>query len=135
MIQAKAYAAQSPETDLAPWSFERREPGEHDVRFDILYCGVCHSDLHQIKNDWFPGIFPMVPGHEIVGKVAEVGSHVKKYKVGESVILPFLAKVLCFLTLVTVMPWRRSVALTKESPAARISPLITLPFLSLPSQI
>ena len=85
MIQAKAYAAQSPETDLAPWSFERREPGEHDVQFDILYCGVCHSDLHQIKNDWFPGIFPMVPGHEIVGKVAKVGSHVKKYKVGDLV--------------------------------------------------
>jgi len=85
MIKAKGYAAQSPETDLAPWSFERREPKEHDVQFDILYCGVCHSDLHQIKNDWFPGIFPMVPGHEIVGKVAKVGSHVKKYKVGDLV--------------------------------------------------
>src|SRR5690349_17315974 len=85
MITAKAYAAQSPETDLAPWSFERREVGEHDVQFDIMYCGVCHSDLHQIKNDWFPGIFPMVPGHEIVGKVAKVGSHVKKHKVGDIV--------------------------------------------------
>ena len=85
MIEAKGYAAQTPETDLAPWNFERREPGEHDVQFDILYCGVCHSDLHQIKNDWFPGIFPMVPGHEIVGKVAKVGSHVKKYKVGDLV--------------------------------------------------
>jgi len=85
MIQAKGYAAQTPETDLAPWNFERREPGEHDVQFDILYCGVCHSDLHQIKNDWFPGIFPMVPGHEIVGKVAKVGSHVKKHKVGDLV--------------------------------------------------
>jgi len=85
MIKAKAYAAQSPETDLAPWSFERRDVGEHDVQFDIMYCGVCHSDLHQIKNDWFPGIFPMVPGHEIVGKVAKVGSHVKKYKVGDLV--------------------------------------------------
>lgn len=85
MIQVKAYAAQSPETDLAPWNFERREVGEHDVQFDIMYCGVCHSDLHQIKNDWFPGIFPMVPGHEIVGKVAKVGSHVKKYKEGDLV--------------------------------------------------
>lgn len=85
MIQVKGYAAQSPETDLAPWNFERREPGEHDVQFDIMYCGVCHSDLHQIKNDWFPGIFPMVPGHEIVGKVAKVGAHVKKYKVGDIV--------------------------------------------------
>ncbi len=83
MIQAKGYAAQSPTTDLAPWSFERREVGPHDVQFDILFCGVCHSDLHQIKNDWFPGIFPMVPGHEIVGKVTKVGAHVKKFKVGD----------------------------------------------------
>ncbi|RFZ94608.1 NAD(P)-dependent alcohol dehydrogenase [Mucilaginibacter conchicola] len=83
MIQAKSYAAQNPETDLAPWDFERREVGPHDVQFDILYCGVCHSDLHQIKNDWFPGIFPMVPGHEIVGRVIKVGDHVKNFKVGD----------------------------------------------------
>jgi len=83
MIPVKGYAAQSPETDLAPWDFERREVGPHDVQFDIQYCGVCHSDLHQIKNDWFPGIFPMVPGHEIVGKVVAVGDHVKKFKVGD----------------------------------------------------
>ena len=83
MIQAKGYAAQSPETDLAPWAFERREVGPHDVQIEILYCGVCHSDLHQIKNDWFPGIFPMVPGHEIVGKVIQVGNHVKSFKPGE----------------------------------------------------
>lgn len=83
MIATKAYAAQSPKTDLAPWSFERREVGPHDVQFDILFCGVCHSDLHQIKNDWFPGIFPMVPGHEIVGRVVKVGGHVKKFKVGD----------------------------------------------------
>jgi len=69
MIPVKGYAAQSPTTDLAPWNFERREVGPHDVQFDIQFCGVCHSDLHQIKNDWFPGIFPMVPGHEIVGRV------------------------------------------------------------------
>ena len=81
----KAYAAQSPTTDLAPWNFERREPGNHDVQFDILFCGVCHSDLHQIRNEWFPGIFPMVPGHEIVGKVTKVGDHVKKFKVGDLV--------------------------------------------------
>ena len=85
MIQAKGYAAQTPETDLAPWSFERREVGEHDVQFDILFCGVCHSDLHQIKNEWFAGIFPMVPGHELVGKVTQVGSHVTKYKKGDLV--------------------------------------------------
>jgi len=83
MLPVKGYAAQSPTTDLAPWSFERREVGPHDVQFDILFCGVCHSDLHQIKNDWFPGIFPMVPGHEIVGRVVKVGSHVKKFKVGD----------------------------------------------------
>jgi len=80
MIEAKAYAAQGPTTDLAPWNFERREVGPHDVQIEILYCGVCHSDLHQIKNDWFPGIFPMVPGHEIVGRVIKTGSHVKKFK-------------------------------------------------------
>lgn len=83
MIAAKAYAAQSPAAPLAPWNFERREVGPHDVQFDILYCGVCHSDLHQINNDWFPGIFPMVPGHEIVGRVVKVGAHVKKFKVGD----------------------------------------------------
>lgn len=83
MIRTKAYAAQSPTTDLAPWNFERREVGPHDVQFDIQFCGVCHSDLHQIKNDWFPGIFPMVPGHEIVGRVVKVGDHVKKFKVGD----------------------------------------------------
>lgn len=83
MIQTKGYAAQSETTDLAPWNFERREVGPHDVQFDIKFCGVCHSDLHQIKNDWFPGIFPMVPGHEIVGHVVKVGDHVKKFKIGD----------------------------------------------------
>lgn len=83
MIQTKGYAAQSPNTDLAPWDFERREIGPHDVQFDIAYCGVCHSDLHQIRNEWFPGIFPMVPGHEIVGRVVKVGDHVTKFKVGD----------------------------------------------------
>ncbi|MDQ7947983.1 MAG: NAD(P)-dependent alcohol dehydrogenase [Pedobacter sp.] len=83
MIQTKGYAAQNAETDLAPWNFERREVGAHDVQIEILYCGVCHSDLHQIKNDWFPGVFPMVPGHEIVGKIVKVGDHVKNFKTGE----------------------------------------------------
>ncbi|MES2826595.1 MAG: NAD(P)-dependent alcohol dehydrogenase [Bacteroidota bacterium] len=83
MIATKGYAAQSPETNLAPWNFERREVGPNDVQFDILFCGVCHSDLHQIKNDWFPGIFPMVPGHEIVGRVINVGAAVKNFKVGD----------------------------------------------------
>jgi uncharacterized zinc-type alcohol dehydrogenase-like protein len=83
MIKAKAYAAQTPATDLAPWNFERREVGPHDIQIEILYCGVCHSDLHQIKNDWFPGVFPMVPGHEIVGRVIKTGAHVKKFKVDD----------------------------------------------------
>jgi alcohol dehydrogenase (NADP+) len=83
MIQTKGWAAQTVESDLAPWNFERRAVGPHDVQIDILYCGVCHSDLHQIRNDWFPGIFPMVPGHEIVGKISKVGVHVKKFKVGD----------------------------------------------------
>jgi uncharacterized zinc-type alcohol dehydrogenase-like protein len=85
MTPTKGYAAQSAETDLAPWNFERRDVGPHDVLIDILYCGVCHSDLHAIKNDWFPGIFPMVPGHEIVGRINRVGAHVKKFKAGDLV--------------------------------------------------
>lgn len=83
MISAKSYAVQDAQSDLAPWSFERREVGPHDVQFDIQFCGVCHSDLHQIKDDWGGSIFPMVPGHEIVGKVVKVGSHVKKFRVGD----------------------------------------------------
>ncbi len=83
MTQSKGYAAQSPTTDLAPWDFERREVGPNDVQINIAYCGVCHSDLHQIKNDWFPGIFPMVPGHEIVGTILKVGADVKKFAEGD----------------------------------------------------
>ena len=83
MIAAKGYAAQDPKTPLGPFSFDRREPGPHDVQFDILYCGVCHSDLHQIRDDWGGSIFPMVPGHEIVGRVTTVGSDVSKFKVGD----------------------------------------------------
>lgn len=83
MIQSKGYAAQTPTTDLAVWEFERREVGAHDVQLEILFCGVCHSDLHQIKDEWFPGIFPMVPGHEIVGKVIKVGEHIKNFKIGD----------------------------------------------------
>jgi uncharacterized zinc-type alcohol dehydrogenase-like protein len=85
MLPTKSYAAQTPSATLAPFSFERREPGAHDVLIKIEYCGVCHSDIHQVRNDWFEGIFPMVPGHEIVGKVEKVGAQVKKFKVGDSV--------------------------------------------------
>lgn len=83
MIKVKSYAAQDAKGILAPWSFDRRDVGVKDVQIDILYCGVCHSDLHQIRNEWGNSIFPMVPGHEIVGRITKVGTGVKKFKVGE----------------------------------------------------
>src|SRR4051812_20888887 len=83
MIPTKGYAAQNAKDPLAPFKFERREPGPHDVQFDILYCGVCHSDLHQVRDEWGGSIYPMVPGHEIVGRVTRVGASVKKFKVGD----------------------------------------------------
>ncbi|ABD90415.1 NAD(P)-dependent alcohol dehydrogenase [Rhodopseudomonas palustris] len=83
MIHVKAYAAQSAASPIAPFSLERREPGPHDVQIDILYCGVCHSDLHQARNDWSNSLYPMVPGHEIVGRVVATGAHVKNLKVGD----------------------------------------------------
>ena len=83
MIKVKSYAAQDAKGILAPWSFDRRDVGVKDVQIDILYCGVCHSDLHQIRNEWGNSIFPMVPGHEIVGRITKVGTDVKKFKVGE----------------------------------------------------
>lgn len=83
MIPVKAYAASGARSPLAPLSIERRNPGAFDVRFDILFCGVCHSDLHQVRGEWGGSIFPMVPGHEIVGRVTEVGSEVKKFKAGD----------------------------------------------------
>lgn len=85
MSQAKAYAATSATTPLAPFTFERRTLREDDVNIDILYCGVCHSDIHTAESDWGPSEYPVVPGHEIVGKVTEVGSKVSKYKVGDIV--------------------------------------------------
>lgn len=83
MSVAKAYAAQNATTPLEPWTFERREPGPHDVQFEILYCGVCHSDIHQVRDEWGGSIFPMVPGHEIVGRVIKTGDKVTKFKVGD----------------------------------------------------
>ena len=83
---AKAYAAQSKASGLAPAAIQRRAPGLTDVQIDILYCGVCHSDLHQVRNEWenmMPTVYPCVPGHEIVGRVAKVGSAVKKFKEGD----------------------------------------------------
>jgi len=84
MINTKGYAAQAAGVSLAPWSFERRELNPHDVQLEILYCGVCHSDLHQVRDEWGNGIFPMVPGHEIIGRVIKTGNHVHKFKVGET---------------------------------------------------
>ena len=72
MNNTKAYAAQSATDSLAPFSFQRRDVGTHDVQIEILYCGVCHSDIHQARNEWGNSIYPMVPGHEIVGRVIKV---------------------------------------------------------------
>lgn len=83
MITTKAYAAQSAKSPLAPFSLQRREAGDYDVHMEILYCGVCHSDIHQVRGEWGNSIFPMVPGHEIVGRVVKVGSKVSRFKVGD----------------------------------------------------
>lgn len=83
MSKASAYAALDSNTPLKPYQFERREPGAHDVQIDILFCGVCHSDLHTARNEWNNTQYPSVPGHEIVGRVMAVGSEVKNFKVGE----------------------------------------------------
>ena len=72
------YAAQSAQDNLAPYRFERREPRADDVVIDILFCGVCHSDLHQARNDWANSIYPVVPGHEIIGRVRSVGAAVTR---------------------------------------------------------
>ena len=80
---AKAYAAQSATTPLAPFSFERRDPLPDDVSIDILFCGVCHSDLHTVRGEWGGTLYPCVPGHEIVGRVTAVGSNVTKFAVGD----------------------------------------------------
>jgi uncharacterized zinc-type alcohol dehydrogenase-like protein len=81
----KAYAVQNKTSQLENWTIERRAVGEHDIQIDILYCGVCHSDYHQIRDDWGGSIYPMVPGHEIVGRVSKTGDDVKKFKIGDLV--------------------------------------------------
>lgn len=88
MYSSKAYAASSPSSPLASASIPRREATERDVQIEILYCGICHSDLHYARNEWgdfFPTVYPCVPGHEIVGKVTRVGSKVTKFAVGDTV--------------------------------------------------
>jgi len=83
MLQSKGYAAQNPTAPLAPYNFIRRDPDPTDVQIDILYCGVCHSDLHQARDEWGGTIYPIVPGHEIIGRVVQVGDKVQKFKVGD----------------------------------------------------
>lgn len=98
---AKAFAAQSATSSLAPFTLQRRDPLPTDVAIEILYCGVCHSDLHQARDEWhdvMPTVYPCVPGHEIVGRVVKVGSDVKKFKEGD------LAAVGCMLDSCRVCP-------------------------------
>lgn len=91
MIATRAYAAQSATTPLGPFTLDRRDLKPNDVHIEVLYCGVCHSDIHQARNEWSGSKYPMVPGHEIVGRVVKVGDKVKKFKAGD------LAGVGCFV--------------------------------------
>lgn len=91
MIKAKAYAGTSETAPLTPYSFERRDPKPDDVVIEIDYCGICHSDIHSVRGEWGKQNYPVVPGHEIVGRVIQVGKKVKRFKVGD------LAGVGCFV--------------------------------------
>ncbi|XP_060185559.1 8-hydroxygeraniol dehydrogenase-like [Lycium barbarum] len=84
-VKAFGWAARDSSGVLSPFKFSRRVTGEKDVQFKVLYCGICHSDLHQLKNEWGNSIFPMVPGHEVVGVVTEIGRKVEKFKIGDKV--------------------------------------------------
>jgi uncharacterized zinc-type alcohol dehydrogenase-like protein len=85
MYKTHAYAAQNAQSPLAPFELERRGLREHDVHIEVMFCGVCHSDLHQARNEWSNTLYPVVPGHEIVGRVMEVGPAVTRYKTGDLV--------------------------------------------------
>jgi uncharacterized zinc-type alcohol dehydrogenase-like protein len=85
MTQSRGYAAQSATTPLAPYQFQRRDPKGRDVVVEIMYCGVCHSDIHSARNEWKNAVYPMVPGHEIIGRVMAVGSEVTRFNAGELV--------------------------------------------------
>src|SRR6266705_1741756 len=91
MLPTRGYATKDPISALEPLNIEPREPGSHDVLIEILYCGICHSDIHQARDEWGGSIYPMVPGHEIVGRVTRVGAAVQRFKIGE------LAGVGCFV--------------------------------------
>jgi alcohol dehydrogenase (NADP+) len=84
-MNTRAYAAMAAKGSLVPFEFDRREVGAHDVALDISYAGICHSDIHQVREEWGPAIFPMVPGHEIAGIVTAIGSSVTKFKVGDRI--------------------------------------------------
>ena len=84
-MKARGLAALSAKSDLTSYEFERRDLGDHDVALDIAYAGICHSDIHQVREEWGPAIFPMVPGHEIAGTVSAIGSSVTKFKVGDRI--------------------------------------------------
>ncbi len=84
-MNVSGYAAQSAATPVAPWEFERRAPRPDDVVIDILYCGVCHTDIHQTRNGWGNAVYPMVPGHEIIGRVTSIGPDVTSFKIGDTV--------------------------------------------------
>src|SRR5437773_682323 len=86
MYNSKAYSAASETSPLARTTIARRDLNEHDVQIEILFCGICHSDLHSVRNEWsefMPSVYPIVPGHEIVGRVTNVGSGVTRYKPGD----------------------------------------------------
>ena len=91
MLPTRGYATHGPADNLKPFNFERRDPGARDILIDISFCGICHSDIHQARGEWGNSVYPMVPGHEIVGRVAQVGSEVTKFKEGD------LAGVGCFV--------------------------------------
>ena len=84
MTSTKAYAALNANDSLVPFNFDRRDLRPDDVQLEILYCGVCHSDIHQVRDEWGDSLYPMVPGHEIVGKVIAIGSNIKKFKAGDT---------------------------------------------------
>jgi uncharacterized zinc-type alcohol dehydrogenase-like protein len=84
-MKVQGYAAQQAKAPLTPYSFDRREPRDHDVVIDIQYCGICHTDIHQVRDEWGASTFPMVPGHEIAGVVTGIGPKVTRYKMGDRV--------------------------------------------------
>ena len=84
-MRVAAYVARAAGAALAPFTIDRRDPGPRDVAIDALFCGVCHSDVHQARDEWGGGIFPMVPGHEIVGRVTRVGREATRFKAGDLV--------------------------------------------------